>query len=122
MFQGLRTVVYNVSDLTKAKEWYATILEIAPYFDEPFYVGFNVGGYELGLVPADDSSTVPGSVTYWGVPDVDAVMNGLIAQGATEHEAVHDVGGGIRLGSVYDPDGNIVGIIYNPHFTLSSTG
>lgn len=122
MFQGLRTVVYNVSDLTKAKEWYATILEIAPYFDEPFYVGFNVGGYELGLVPADDSSTVPGSVTYWGVPDVDAVMNGLIAQGATEHEAIHEVGGGIRLGSAYDSDGNIVGIIYNPHFTLSSAG
>lgn len=119
MFQGLRTVVYNVGDLLAAKAWYATILGTAPYFDEPFYVGFNVGGYELGLVPADDSSTVPGSVTYWGVADADAAMGCLLAQGATEHEAVHDVGGGIRLGSVYDPDGNIVGVIYNPHFALA---
>ena len=51
MLQGLRTVVYPVSDLGRAKEWYSAALEQAPYFDEPFYVGFNVGGYELGLVP-----------------------------------------------------------------------
>lgn len=121
MFQGLRTVVYNVADLSVAKEWYTAVLEVAPYFDEPFYVGFNVGGYELGLVPADDSSTVPGSVTYWGVPDADVTMGRLLSQGATEHEAVHDVGGGIRVGSVYDPDGNIVGVIYNPHFTLDGS-
>lgn len=119
MFQGLRTVVYNVADLQAAKEWYAATLGFAPYFDEPFYVGFSVGGYELGLVPADDASTVPGSVTYWGVPDADEAMERLLAQGATTHEAVHDVGGGIRLGSVFDPDGNIVGVIYNPHFALA---
>ncbi|MBC8135309.1 MAG: VOC family protein [Fibrella sp.] len=121
MFQGLRTIVYNVADLQAAKGWYTTALGVAPYFDEPFYVGFNVGGYELGLVPADDSSTVPGSVTYWGVADADEAMRHLVAHGANEHEATHDVGGGIRLGSVYDPDGNIVGVIYNPHFALADT-
>jgi catechol 2,3-dioxygenase-like lactoylglutathione lyase family enzyme len=47
----MRTVVYHVDDLTKAKEWYADLLGVEPYFDEPFYVGFNVGGYELGLDP-----------------------------------------------------------------------
>ena len=51
MFQGLRTVIYHVDDLEKAKAWYGKALKIKPYFDKPFYVGFNVGGYELGLDP-----------------------------------------------------------------------
>jgi predicted enzyme related to lactoylglutathione lyase len=118
MFHGLSTIVYNVADLKAAKNWYAAMLGTAPFFDEPFYVGFNVGGYQLGLVPADDSISVPNSVTYWGVSDADDAFGRLLAHGATEHEAVRDVGGGIRLGSVYDPDGNVVGVIDNPHSSL----
>ena len=53
MILGLRTVVYHVDDINKAKEWYAQVLGFKPYFDEPFYVGFNVNGYELGLHPAE---------------------------------------------------------------------
>jgi len=104
-FQGLRTVIYHAPDLAKAKAWYSKILRIEPYFDQPFYVGFNIGGYELGLDP--DAASTPGgkggSVAYWG---------------ATERSAVQEVGEGIRVATVFDPFGNIFGIIENPHFKL----
>ena len=92
-----------------------------PYFDQPFYVGFSVSGYELGLDP-DASSTLggqSGSIVYWGVSDAGAAFARLLSLGATEHKSVQDVGGGIRVASVLDPFGNIFGIIENPHFTLS---
>ena len=123
MFQGLRTIVYPVVDMDKARQWYSQVVGKAPYFDEPFYIGFNVGGYELGLLPAEEPQEAgkPGAaVTYWGVPDADEAFARLMASGATEHEAVHDVGGGIRLGSAFDPFGNIVGVIYNPHFEIGA--
>ncbi len=68
MLQGLRTVIYKVAELEKAKNWYSKILGIEPYFDEPFYVGFNVGGFELGLDP-DISDLTKGNnlVVYWSV-------------------------------------------------------
>ena len=118
--QGLRTLGIKVSDLAKAKEWYTTVLGIQPYFDEPFYVGFNVAGYELGLqpedgVPADGTS---GSVTYWGVEDVRTAYQQLLGHGATTLEEPTDVGGDIVVASVKDPWGNSFGIIYNPHFKL----
>ena len=119
MFQGLRTIVYNVADLAAARDWYAVLLGKPPYFDEPFYVGFNAGGYELGLTADTDRS--PGtSVTYWGVADADAAHAHLLAAGAAPHEPVHDVGGGIRLGSVVDPFGGVVGVIFNPHFAAEA--
>lgn len=117
MFEGLRTVVYTVTDLPTAKAWYAGVLNQQPYFDEPFYVGFNVGGYELGLLPAGESEPAPGvAVTYWGVADADAAYAHLIAQGASPYLPVADVGGDIRLGAVKDASGNVVGVVYNPHF------
>src|SRR5438067_1459185 len=124
MFEGLRTVVYRVGDLKRGKEWYSAVLEKQPYFDEPFYVGFNVGGYELGLVPeaAEGAGKSVGSVTYWGVPDVEAAFARLLELGATVHEGVQDVGGGIKVASVLDPFGNVVGMIYNPHFSLPGAG
>src|SRR4051812_47040208 len=103
MLQGLRTVIYKVDDLDAAKAWYTKVLGFGPYFDEPFYVGFNVGGFELGLDP-DMSGVDQGSnvVAYWGIEDADAEYARIIAAGATEHEAVHDVGGGIKVGTVKD--------------------
>lgn len=117
---GLRTVKYVVSDLPRAKAWYAEAFGVQPYFDEPFYVGFNIGGYELGLDP-DLSSQQPGaggSTAYWGVTDAAAALQRLVALGARVSEPLQEVGGGIRIGSVLDPFGNLVGIIENPHFTL----
>ena len=119
MFQGLRTVVYMVADIDRAKAWYSAMLGIAPYFDTPFYVGFNVGGYELGLHPIE-GPVVAGNnvVTYWGVDDIDAAFARLVEMGASAHAPVMDVGEGIKLADVTDPFGNLVGIIFNPHFRL----
>lgn len=71
MIQGLRTVIYHVADLAQAKAWYSQVLQHEPYFDQPFYVGYSVGGFELGLVP-DGKSGPGGSVAYWGVADAAA--------------------------------------------------
>ena len=122
MFQGLRTVIYKVSDLARAKAWYAAAFGVGPYFDQPFYVGFNVSGYELGLDP--DPSSTPGgdrgAVVYWGVTDAEQALKRLISVGAKARSDVHDVGDGIKVASVLDPFGNIFGIIQNPHFALPS--
>jgi predicted enzyme related to lactoylglutathione lyase len=111
MFQRLRTIVYAAPDLAAMKEFYCRALGQNPYFDEPFYIGFDVNGYELGLDPNAPADGLGGPVTYWRVADVDAAYARLLALGATVHEEVHAVGGGIRLGSVVDPCGNVVGVI-----------
>ena len=118
--QGLRTVGYKVNDLAKAKEWYTKILGIEPYFDQPFYVGFNVAGYELGLMPEEGEGSPKGenTVTYWGVADANAAWDLLLANGATELEKPTDVGDSIVVAAVKDPWGNAFGVIYNPHFKL----
>ena len=123
-FLGLRTAIYHAPDLDKAKAWYSEILGIKPYFDQPFYVGFNVSGYELGLDP-DPSSTPGGSgsggggvVVYWGVADAQAALARLLSLGAKERSAIQDVGDGIKVATVFDPFGNVFGIIQNPHFSL----
>jgi len=119
MFHGLRTIVYPVSDLGAARAWYSAALGIQPYFEEPFYVGFHVGGCELGLDPNGVSGSGDGSgpITYWGVDSAEHALAQLLAQGAAEHQAVTDVGGGILVASVLDPFGNVLGVIENPHYT-----
>jgi predicted enzyme related to lactoylglutathione lyase len=116
MIQGLRTVVYPVSDIAAGKAWYSKVLEKAPYFDEAFYVGFEVGGFELGLIP-DAASSVDGPLAYWGAPDAAAELKRLESLGAKVIDPAHDVGGGIFVASVADPFGNCFGIIQNPHFS-----
>jgi predicted enzyme related to lactoylglutathione lyase len=118
LFQGLRTAIYRVNDIALAKDWYTRALGLAPYFDQPFYVGFSVGGYELGLSPdASDAEMGPGgSVPYWGVIDIEAALRHLVSIGAKERSAIQDVGDEIRLAVVSDPFGNSFGIIQNPHF------
>ena len=119
-FYGLRTAIYHVGDLDRAKEWYGVVLGILPYFDEPFYVGFNVGGFELGLQPDEPGATraSTGVVAYWGVGDADVAVGRLLELGATEHSDVQEVSDGIRVPSVLDPCGNVLGVIENPHFSL----
>jgi predicted enzyme related to lactoylglutathione lyase len=118
MFLGLRTVGYATPDLQRGKEWYTLVLGQPPYFDEPFYVGFQVGGFELGLIP--DAKPGQGGVTaYWGVPQIDSALKKLVDHGAQIHEEIQDVGGGIKVASVLDPFGNIIGIIENPVFDPS---
>ena len=118
MFLGLRTAIYYVSDIEKAKAWYTNVLGIKPYFDEPFYVGYNVGGYELGLHPGEGNAAMKnaGVVAYWGVDDAHAAVKHLVQHGATLQQDVQDVGEGILVATVHDPFGNLFGIIKNPHF------
>jgi len=116
-FLGLRTVVYAAPNLAHTKAWYAKALGVAPYFEEPFYVGFNVGGFELGLDP--NAPIAEGStVTYWGVAEIETSLNELIKLGATSHHPVQDVGDGIKTAAIKDPFGNVVGLIENPHFSM----
>ena len=118
MFQGLRTVVYHVADLDAAKAWYAEVLGHAPYFDEPYYVGFAVGGFELGLVPDDAGGSIGGTYVYWGVPDIAAAVKRLAEAGAVPKGGVQDVGGGIQVAEFTDPFGNLLAVIVNPHFDV----
>lgn len=112
--QGLRTVIYPSPDLGAAAAWWRQLLGLEPYFDQPFYVGFEVGGYELGLLP--ESQPGDGALVYWGVDDVEAAVGDALAQGATVHTPAAEVGEGIVTATVTTPPGHIVGFIYNPHF------
>ena len=116
MFLGLRTVIYPAPDLARSRSWYSALLGFGPYFDEPFYVGFDVAGYELALDPAGDPAVGP--VTYWGVPDAEVALAQLRAAGAEPHGDLREVGGGIRVATVLDPGGAVLGVIENPHFAL----
>jgi predicted enzyme related to lactoylglutathione lyase len=117
MILGLRTAVYHVDDLERAKSWYTLVLGHGPYFDEPFYVGYNVGGYELGLLPRE-SVKAEGVSVYWGVENAEQAFEKLLQLGVTKHEDIQEVGGGIKVAAVQDPFGNSFGIIENPHFKL----
>lgn len=122
MFKGLRTAIYKVKDLEKAKKWYSEILKTEPYFDEPFYVGFNVGGFELGLDPdAENVSTGDNVEIYWGVENALETYEHLLSKGAKAHAEPYNVGGDVVVATVFDPFGNIFGIIENPSFKIENT-
>jgi len=116
MFQTLRTVIVHVPDLAAAKAWYAKATGTAPYFDAPFYVGFDLGGTELGLDPDPAAGTAGqgGTTPYWRVRNVDEARTHLLSIGGVVLSDVREVGGGIRVATVRDPFGNVVGIIEIP--------
>jgi predicted enzyme related to lactoylglutathione lyase len=120
MVQGLGTVIYHVNDLDRAKAWYAAAFQQQPYFDEPFYVGFNIAGYELGLNPDHNviRSGPGGAVAYWRVVDIGHAVEHFVTAGALVVAPIQDVGGGIKVAEVNDPFGNIIGLIENPQFRL----
>jgi hypothetical protein len=113
---GLRTVIYPSTDLEADTAWWAQLLGTQPYFDQAFYVGFNVAGYELALLPDADPSD--GALVYWGVADVPTAVRAAIANGSIEHTPVSDVGEGIVTATVRTPGGAILGLIDNPHFHI----
>lgn len=119
-FLGLRTTIYMVADLEKAKAWYSKAFETVPYFDETFYVGFNIAGYELGLMPEATPISIKSEnvLSYWGVENIQQEYDRLLAIGAIAHEAPNNVGGPIMVATLKDPWNNIIGLIYNPEFKL----
>jgi predicted enzyme related to lactoylglutathione lyase len=112
MFKKLRTVIYHVDDLDKAKAWYKNITGIDPYFDESFYVGFDINGCELGLDP-DFTGIESGSqsIAYWSVNDIENAVATLTANDAVVISQVTGVGDRIKVAVVKDPFGNAVGLI-----------
>jgi predicted enzyme related to lactoylglutathione lyase len=124
MILGLRTLIVHVlpAQLDQAKSWYSAVTGKAPYFDQPFYVGFNVGGFELGIDPNGGEPGPGGSVVYWGVDDIGAEVQRLVGLGAKPVNPVQDVGGGIKVAVVADPFGNEFGVIENPHFDKNAVG
>ncbi len=115
MLLGLRTAIYPAPDLGAAKRWYTNLLGVPPYFDEAFYVGFSIGGFELGLVP-ESAPGITGPQPLWGVADIHLAYSRLVELGASPLDPVTEVGGGIKVAAVVDPFGNRFGIIENPNF------
>lgn len=121
---GLRTTIYKVNDLDQAKTWYSKAFDTKPYFDEVYYVGYNIGGYELGLQPDENPTALKTAnvVSYWGVTDIHITYEKLLQLGASAFEAPENVGGAIWVASVKDPFGNVIGLIVNPEFQIKSKG
>jgi predicted enzyme related to lactoylglutathione lyase len=109
--EGAKTLLHPVSDLAAAKPVYAALLGIEPQHDAPYYVGFDVAGQHIGLVPNGGPQQMTSPVAYWHVPDIEARLAEVIAGGATVKDAVRDVGGGRLVATVTDPDGNVLGLL-----------
>ena len=112
--QGIKTVLHPVSDLATAKAVYAALLGIQPQHDSSYYVGFDVGGQHIGLVPGRGPHAMTSPVAFWEVPDIEAKLAEVTAAGATVKEPAHDVGGGRLVATVTDPDGNVLGLLQDP--------
>jgi predicted enzyme related to lactoylglutathione lyase len=112
--QGIKTVLHPVSDLAKAKVVYTALLGVPPQADESYYVGFDVGGQHIGLVPGGAAQGMTSPVAYWEVPDIEAKLAEVTAAGAAVKDPVRDVGGGRLVATVTDPDGNVLGLLQDP--------
>jgi predicted enzyme related to lactoylglutathione lyase len=111
MAEGVKTIIYPVKDLAKAKTLYGTLLGVKPYGDEPYYVGYRVGNQEIGLDPHGHSQGMTGPVGYFHVDDIRKSLKALLNAGAEAKQDVKDVGGGKLIASVTDADGNVIGLI-----------
>ncbi|HLH46106.1 MAG TPA: VOC family protein [Acidimicrobiales bacterium] len=109
--EGIRTVLVPVSDVARAKPVYTALLGNGPQADEPYYVGFDAAGQHIGLVPGGASQGMKAPVAYWHVDDIEAKLAEVTAAGATVTEEPHPVGGGRRVASFTDPDGNVLGLL-----------
>jgi predicted enzyme related to lactoylglutathione lyase len=114
MTAGLKTVIYPVKDLAKAKALFGALLEVEPYADEPYYVGFKDAGQDVGLDPNGHAKGMTGPVPYWHVSDIRARLAALVDAGAELMQDVQDVGGGRLIAFVKDADGNLVGLLQDP--------
>jgi predicted enzyme related to lactoylglutathione lyase len=114
MTAGIGTVIYPVRDLARAKAVYGALLGSAPVMDEPYYVGFAVAGQDVGLDPNGHRQGMTGPVGYWHVDDLEGRLQALLDAGAQPHQEIRDVGGGKRIASVTDLDGNVIGLLQSP--------
>ena len=111
---GIQTVLHPVSDLAAAKETYTALLGATPTADSEYYVGFDVAGQHIGLVPGGGPQGMTSPVAYWHVSDIEAKLAEVTSAGSAVKEAPHDVGGGRLVATFTDPDGNALGLIQDP--------
>ncbi|MET8653796.1 VOC family protein [Nocardia aurea] len=109
--KGIKTVLHPVSDLAAAKQVYTALLGTAPQTDESYYVGYEAAGQHIGLVPAGGPQSPTASTAYWEVSDIEAKLAEVTAAGAKVQDPVREVGGGRRVATVLDPDGNLLGLL-----------
>jgi len=109
--QGIKTVLHPVSDVDKAKTVYTALLGVEPQADSEYYVGYDVAGQHIGLLPGGGPQGLTSPVAYWHVDDIEAKVADLTAAGATVKDAPNQVGGGRVVASVVDADGNVLGLI-----------
>jgi predicted enzyme related to lactoylglutathione lyase len=114
MAQGIKTIIYPVKDIAKAKAIFSKLAAVKPEMDQPYYVQFNVDGQQIGLDPNGHAQGATGPINYWDVDDIRKTMQSLIEAGARKHQDIKDVGGGKLIGSVKDADGNVIGLLQNP--------
>ena len=112
--QGIKTVLHPVSDVAAAKAVYTALLGIEPQHDASYYVGYDVAGQHIGLVPGGREQGMTSPVAYWHVPDIEAKLAEVTAAGGTRKEEPHDVGGGRLVATFTDPDGNVLGLFQDP--------
>lgn len=126
--RGFSTLNIWADDVAAAAAWYAELLGEEPYFTRPGpsgglnYAKFRTGDYQAELAIANRSFVPPGSalapggaVMHWHVDDVEATMARLLSMGAKGYQPVTPHGP-ILTAAVVDPFGNLLGIIYNPHY------
>ena len=111
MNQGIKTIIHPVKDLAKAKERFSQLLEVEPYADESYYVGFKVGDQDIGL---DPNGHQQGLTAYYEVDDIEKSLRLLLDAGAETIQAIKDVGGGKLVAVVKDSDGNVIGLSQSP--------
>jgi len=109
--EGIKIVLHPVSDLEKAKPVYAALLGVQPQHDSSYYVGFDVAGQHIGLVPGGGPQGLTSPVAYWRVPDIEAKLAEVTGAGATVTEPPHEVGPGRLVAAFTDPDGNVLGVV-----------
>ena len=114
MTEGIKTLIFPVTDLTKAKTTFSQLLGVEPYADQPYYVGFKVDGQDAGLDPNGHSRGMTGPVGYWHVDDINETLEALLAAGAETQEPTRDVGGGRLIATLRDADGNPIGLLQDP--------
>lgn len=111
MTEGMQTIVFPIADVAQAKLFYSELLGVAPFVDQPYYVGFQVGDQQIGLDPNGHNNGMTGPVGYWHVADIKETLQRLRAAGAQVQQEVKEVGGGKLTAVVKDADGNTIGLL-----------
>jgi predicted enzyme related to lactoylglutathione lyase len=109
--EGIKIVLHPVSDLEKSKAVYTALLGIEPQADAAYYVGYDVDGQHIGLVPGGGPQEMSSPVAYWAVADIEKKLAEVTSAGATVHESPRDVGNGRLVATFTDPDGNVLGLV-----------